>query len=108
MQKMQGRSTPSIVDVAENACIEVLFVTHASCAPCVRNLVARRPRSPKGMYADSESQIFATKKFSCLTAFMALRHWPKPMFLRIANIDSQEGASRSGGEMQHAMTLEAA
>jgi len=108
MQKMQGRSTPSIVDVAENACIEVLFVTHASCAPCVRNLVAHRPRPPKGMCADSESQIFATKKFSCLTPFMALRHWPKPMFLRIANIDSQEGASRSGDEMQHAMTLEAA
>jgi len=28
------------------------------------------------------------------------------MFLRIANIDSQEGVSRSGDEMQHAMTLE--
>jgi hypothetical protein len=89
MQKTQGRSTPSIVDVAENACIEVLFVTHASCAPCVRNLIAHRPSSPKGMFADSESQIFATKKFSRppssrLNAARQIR-----FLARIATADSQ-------------------
>jgi len=64
MREMPKRSTPSIVDVAENAFIEALFATRSSSARCVRNLVAHRPQLPKGLFADSESQILAMKKFS--------------------------------------------
>src|SRR6266550_1178229 len=80
MRKMQTRSTLSIVNIAGNACTAVLFVIRSSCAQGASEIIVTSRRLPKAPRADSESQILAMKKFSCLMPGDLICRSPRTVF----------------------------
>ena len=86
--KNAERSTLSIVNIAGNACTAVLFVIRSSCAQGASEIIVTSRRLPKAPRADSESQILAMKKFSCLMPRELICRSPRTVFGRIAPADS--------------------
>src|SRR5262249_11883096 len=92
-RKMSDVSTSSIVENAENAFIEVLFLIHVMCVRCARMITASLTHASKGSCADSESAFLAMKKFSCLTTSGLANARQRGSLLRITITDSQQRAA---------------
>jgi hypothetical protein len=66
VQKVQQGPTSSFVNLAGNACTAAISAIHIIDDRHAINVIATHRRRPKAARADSESQILAIKKFSCL------------------------------------------
>jgi hypothetical protein len=79
------------VNIAGSSCAAGISSIHAVVARQLSEVTASRRCCPEGLSADSESQILAIKKFSCLTASHLILARQSGFFLRIAKTDSQQG-----------------
>jgi len=88
MQKVQQRPTSAFVNIEGNASAVDVFAIHACDDRRAIDVISTHRDRPKPVYADSESQILAIKKFSWKQPWRLIGARQNRIFGRIAASDS--------------------
>jgi hypothetical protein len=90
MRKVQQGLASPFVNIAGSACVAVVSAIRVIDDGHAIGVVATRRCRAKAVRADSESQILAIKKFSCLRRSRLIGARQNRNFGRIAATDSQD------------------
>jgi hypothetical protein len=84
MQAARENTSPTIINIAGNACAADVFVILARIDRDVASVIASLEWRLKTRFADSESRFLAIKKFSCSPASRLIGARQNRFFARIA------------------------